>query len=126
MTLIELLAGLVVLGTVLASVTIARGRFLRQWSDAERRIQATRAADELMAHWHSGVVESIPVPASGPLPGMKQHVWRTSPRRDPAVEAMGASIVRLEVFDRAETVSIAEKPMISLEFLVPKPTEVRR
>ena len=38
MTLIEVLAGLAILGAVLASLSIARGRLLRQWADADKKL----------------------------------------------------------------------------------------
>src|SRR5688500_14911974 len=39
-TLIEVLAGLVVLGVLVTSVTLARARMARQWAEAERRLAA--------------------------------------------------------------------------------------
>src|SRR5688572_24955873 len=94
MTLIELLAGLVVLGTVLASICIARGRFLRQSAEAQRRIEATRAVDQLLDRWLSGPADRIPVAAQGSFYGSRQQVWRTTPRRDRAAETLGAMVVR--------------------------------
>ena len=124
MTLIELLVGLVVLGTVLASVTIARGRFLQQWRQAETRLQVTRATDALLARWMSGPLERIPVAAQGRLTEKGQHVWRTSPRRDAAVEALGAVVVRLEVYERQpEMASASRAPVVTVEFLVPRAEE---
>src|SRR3954464_10234738 len=76
-TLVEVLAGLVLLGTVLASVTIARGRFMRQWAQAEQRLTAVHAADALMARWMSGGPQAVPVPAQGQVDDLPGYVWRT-------------------------------------------------
>jgi hypothetical protein len=120
MTLIELLAGLVVLGTVLASISLARGRFLRQWSEAEQRMQATRVVDRMLADWLGGPADRVPVPGQGTLLGMKQHVWRTTPRRDRAVEDLGAMVVRLEVFERTESTAASRRPVVSVDFVLPR------
>src|SRR5688500_4635616 len=85
MTLVEVMAGLVVLGTLLAAVTVARGRFLRQWAEADRRMQATRAVDALLSEWLSGSPEAVPIHSQGPLvSGAANHVWRTRRVPDPA------------------------------------------
>src|SRR4051812_22492085 len=81
-TLIEVLAGLVVLGTLLAAVAIARGRFLRQWADADRRIVVTQAADRLLAQWFSGPAPSVPVHGDGSLEALPGCEWRTSVLQD--------------------------------------------
>ena len=47
-TLLEVLLGLAILATLLTSVVIARGRFMRQWADADRRSRLLAAADHLM------------------------------------------------------------------------------
>jgi prepilin-type N-terminal cleavage/methylation domain-containing protein len=126
MTLIELLAGLVVLGTVLASVTIARGRFVRQWSEAQQRLEATRAVDAMVAGWLSGPRAKVPIGVRGTVPGMKQHVWQTTVRPDKAAEAVGASVVRLEVFDRADADTARRMPVVAIELLVAGPGGARR
>src|SRR6185503_13806697 len=50
-TLIEVMAGLVVLGVLVASIVIARGRAARQWAEAERRIVAAKALDGVVSRW---------------------------------------------------------------------------
>ena len=113
-TLIEVLAGLVVLGTLLVSVAITRGRFMRQWSDADKRLQATQAADAQLAIWLATPKADVPVPAVGPLDGAPGFSWRTSFVRDPAAGLMSATIVRMQVF---ETRSPAKAPIFSVDFL---------
>lgn len=102
MTLTEIIAGLVVLAVLVSSVTIARGRFARQWADAQRDLAATRAVDRMLSAWLPGGIEgdAIPVPAGGMLEGEEGCEWRTSwvGIDDGQVRSLGAGIVRLEVF----------------------------
>lgn len=114
-TLIEVLAGLLVLGTLLVSVTVARARFIRQAADAERRLRATRAADALLNNWFTGPAPSVPASASGPLPDAPGCSWRTRSLRDPAAAQVDAVVVRLEIFDRAIAASAA--PVLTIDLL---------
>ena len=118
MTLVEVLVGLVVLGTLLAAVTIARGRLLRQWAEADRRLQATRAVDALLSEWLSGPPQAVPINSQGALiGGAANQIWRTHVRRDAAAAELGAIVVRFEVFDA----STSRKSMLVVDFLLPAP-----
>jgi type II secretory pathway pseudopilin PulG len=109
-TLIEVIAGLVVLGVLVTSVTMARARMARQWSDAERRLAAARALDALVARWFEGAGETIPVAGSGELAGVPGCTWRTAVYGDAAARELGAGVVRVEVFD-------GRRVILSLELL---------
>jgi Tfp pilus assembly protein PilV len=98
-TLIEALAGLVVLGTLLVSITIARGRFVRQRALAEQRIAAAAAVDALMSKWMAGSGSAIPIWSAGPLDGLPNHTWRT--RVIETKPDLNASIVRVEVTNQS-------------------------
>jgi type II secretory pathway pseudopilin PulG len=118
MTLVEVIAGLVVLGTLLAAVTVARGRFLRQWAEADRRVQATRAADALLSEWLSGSPQAVPIRSQGPLVGgAANQIWRTQVIRDSAAAELGAIVVRLQVFE----MSAPAKATVTVDFLLPSP-----
>src|SRR5947207_3646711 len=114
MTLIEVLAGLVVLGTVLASVTIARGRFMRQTARAQQKLEAAHAVDTMLSGWLAGPPGAIPVPAQGALEGADKLIWQTSWRPNIAAENLGARVVRLDVIDRMN----AFDNVLTLEFLI--------
>jgi hypothetical protein len=116
MTLVEVLAGLVVLGTVLASLVVARGRLLRQWADADRKLTAAHAVDELMSKWMSGPPNAVPVPRQGALAGAPDCVWRTQFVAGRAARDLHARVVRVEVFDaRAPR---RTTPLLTLDFLL--------
>jgi len=114
MTLIEVLAGLVVLSTVLASVTIARGRFMLQAARAQQKLIATRAVDEMLSSWLSAPPQNIPVPSQGIIEGSSNLIWRTQLRADAAAQNLGAQVVTLDVFDRANR----DERVLSVEFLI--------
>src|SRR5438874_13163741 len=109
-TLIEALAGLVVLGTLLVSITIARGRFVRQRAQAEQRIAAAAAVDSLVSKWMGGNGAAIPLSAAGPLDGLPSHTWRT--RVLEKKPDLNASIIRLEVTNQSSDI-----PILTLDLL---------
>jgi len=109
------LAGLVILGTLLVSIAAARGRFARQWVEADRRLSAVRAADKMLADWMAGAEQNIPVQGRGDLPGVANCSWRTREIRSQGAEVLRARVVRLEVFDRT---SRSREPLFYVEFLV--------
>ncbi len=117
-TLIEVLAGLVLLGTILASALVARGRFQRQWRDADDKLAAVRAVDELVGDWLRLPPGASPVPGEGTLPGPSSLTWRTSWRADAGAQRLGVRVARLEVLDARRR---AREPVLSVEFLLPAP-----
>ena len=119
MTLIEILAGLVILGTLLVSVAVARGRFLRQIAEADRRLAAIRAADALLATWMSGPAQNVPVNKQGLLDPARNLTWQTRAIPDPNASRLGAIVVRLEVFDQSTSVSDrTSSALFTVEFLL--------
>ena len=87
------------LGTILSSALVARGRFQRQWRAAEDKLAAVRAADELVSEWIAAPAAAAPVPGDGAVPGASGLRWRTSWLRDPYAQRLGARAARLEVLD---------------------------
>ena len=113
MTLIEIVAGLVILGTVLASLAIARGRFARQWSAADRKLAAVRALDALVTEWMNAPGDgAVPLNREGRVADSRGLLWRTRAFRDPEARRLSAVIVRVEVTDRTES------PLAAVDLLV--------
>src|SRR5947207_5843225 len=84
MTLIEVVAGLVILGTILASLAVARGRFARQWSAADRKLAAVRALDALVTEWMNAPGDgAVPLNREGRVGDSRGLLWRTRAFRDP-------------------------------------------
>jgi len=85
----------VILGTLLVSITIARGRFVRQRALAEQKLAAASAVDALVSKWMAGDTAAIPLPAAGSLDGIPNHTWHTRTLENKP--DLNASIIRLEV-----------------------------
>lgn len=96
LTLIEVLAAIAILGTVLVGVVLARSRHTRQLADTHRQNALVRATDELIASWWSSA-EGVPVEQSGVCGPNGEMVWQTRVVSNRAVETMGARVVRVEV-----------------------------
>jgi type II secretory pathway pseudopilin PulG len=112
-TLVEVVAALVILGTILAAMLIARGRFVQQDVQARRKIEASRALDALVNGWMNGPASAIPVQATGSLPDAPGQTWSTRLLRDPSAEEIGARVLRVDVFDRSE-----RQPIVTLDLLI--------
>ncbi len=120
-TLIEVLAGLVILSTLLVALAIARGRFLRQWAQADHRIAAAHAADHLLETWLSGSPQAVPISAFGTTDDGKNDVWSTQVLSSPAAESVGAIIVRLKVLDPS-----VNQTLSSIDFVLRDPRSPAR
>src|SRR5690348_1878673 len=97
MTLVEVLAGLALLASLLVGLLVARAGYLRQSAIADRRLRAVAAADALLTRWH---LDPMTLVRSGSgTTDNDAFAWRTSPVNNAAVDAMKANVVRLEVLD---------------------------
>lgn len=111
LTLVEVVAGLALLSTLLVGVLTTKARVTRQWAHAQRRLEAAAAADRLMTSWWRDV-ERFPRNARGEVPGNSRLAWQTRTIRNDAVEAFGASTVRLEVFDERDAAVLASVEVV--------------
>jgi type II secretory pathway pseudopilin PulG len=120
MTLVEVVGALALLGTLLVATLLAKARYTRQAASADRRLQAVAAADEMLTGWRRDP-QSLDRSGAGRVPGDVELSWRTQVVPDPVTKELGATVVRLEIFeDRA---AAAASPLVtSVEFLVdPEP-----
>ena len=117
LTLVELLAGLVVLGTLLTMVVTARGRFVEQWADADKKLAATRELESRVTSWIDRPTSMPRVPSEGPLTTVPTHRWRTQYVADPAATDLFTRVVRVEVLPARSTRSHS-KPLVAVEFLL--------
>jgi Tfp pilus assembly protein PilV len=109
MTLVEVVAGLMLLATLLASLVTVKAGLMRQNRLAERRREAVSAADQLLAQWWQNP-KTFPRSATGATPS--GLLWQTRVVPNPAAQAAGAQVVRLEVSDESGT-------QAALELLLP-------
>lgn len=111
MTLIEVLASLVILGTVLVTIVLAKGRFTHQSRASADRLIAVKAANRLLNQWWSKpnqLAKHFASPASGSLP--HQMRWRTEFLPSPQLTALHARRVRLEILAPTPTPAPGSSP----------------
>ncbi len=117
-TLIEVVASLLLVGTLLVAVLMAHRRSAHQTRTAEQRLAAIAALDDLLmlrANPSQDAAGEEQLPA-GKIPGSNPFQWRTAERHDSAAELLGAVILRMEVFDPNYEQGVT---LASVELLVP-------
>jgi prepilin-type N-terminal cleavage/methylation domain-containing protein len=121
LTLIEVLAALVILSTLLTGLLLSKQRALRQWARADARLQAVRVADGLMTDWW--IAGGVPLPAEGEVDEHPQWRWITREVEAPDVllpPEVKARVVELAIVDLAAD----DQPLVlaSVQVLQPLPT----
>ncbi len=99
LTLIEVVASLAILGSLLVAILQARGRSIQQWSAANRRIEAVAVADALLSQWWQKP-EALPHQGTGQIAGDSRLAWRTRLMEEKSLEEFGLEKVRLEIMDQ--------------------------
>lgn len=99
LTLLETVAALALLASLLAGILAAKSAFVRQWSKANQRTAAVAAADKLLANWWLEP-RLLPRSAEGEIAGSPSLLWRTRPISNAGIEQLGGQAVRLEIFSR--------------------------
>lgn len=120
-TLIEVMAGLAILGSVLVAVVMARGRYLEQSVAARHKAEAVRVADGLLTQWWSDP-ERLPRSDSGEVEGFR---WETQSRQPEALADLQAEVLTLSLFppDEADDAEAEYEPILDIEIVIPAPPE---
>jgi Tfp pilus assembly protein PilV len=113
LTLVEALAAMLLMGTLLVASLMAHGRLVRQQRLAEQRLDACHALDTLMVGWWQEL-EKFPIDEHGQAGSAWQ--WRTRLLTHPAAAAMGARAVRVELLPAGQS---QVEPAASIELLLP-------
>lgn len=119
LTLIEVMAGLAILGSVLVAVVMARGRYLDQSVAARHKAEAVRVADALLTQWWDDI-EQLPRAESGDVDGFR---WETQTRQPEALIELEAEVLRLSLFQLEAIGDGSYEPILSVEVVVPAPPE---
>jgi type II secretory pathway pseudopilin PulG len=114
LTLIEVIAGLMLMSTLLVGILTAGSRHMRQLRQAKQRLAAAAVADQLLTAWaQSGQNLAVRECAAPDAAGL---TWRVRPvSRPSSPESLGVEIVRLEVFDAKSDPT--KPPLISVDVL---------
>jgi len=121
LTLLEVLAAVAILGTILVGVVMAKSRHTRQLAATGRLDAAVRAADELIAAWWASP-NGVPVDQSGELGTEGSLTWRTRVVANKEIEALGARVVRVEVRPRAIAAwEATDRSAVEVDLVLPDP-----
>jgi prepilin-type N-terminal cleavage/methylation domain-containing protein len=98
-TLVEVVASLMLLGTLLVAILVAHRRHVEQIRHAEARLAATEAADGLLAKWSAegtwGATKN-----AGEFEGRPGLAWQWTVIPAQGLNRLGAAVGRLEVVGR--------------------------
>ena len=117
LTLIEVVAALALMATLLVAVLAIKAGLARRRVAADRQLRAVAAADALLSGWWRDPA-TFPVDRSGVTPTDPSLTWSTLvlPNRDAA--RLGGRVVRVDVRDAAAVVA-------SVDVLLPPAAEGR-
>lgn len=115
LTIVEVIAGLALLSTLLVSILVTYRAHAAQVRGAQDRLAAIEAADDLLTEWSAAGV----VPAVGReerLPGDDGWAWRIVAGQGDLIRELGIKTVRLEIFRL--TADDPTEALASVELLV--------
>jgi type II secretory pathway pseudopilin PulG len=116
LTLVEVIAGLVLMATLLAGILVSFGNQAAQMRKSRDRLKAVELADRLLGDWSA----QNAIPAIGTeqtLEGTKDWRWRLAEANSTDLDTVGLAAVRLEVFRRI--VGTPDQVLASVDLLVP-------
>lgn len=113
-TLIEVVAAIALLASLLVSILATHNRLARQTREAQERLVAVEAADRLLAEWTSTDPMKIPA-AEGEIRGKTSLRWTLTGRTDPSLEDLGIQVAELSLYPEAQAAN--GRPLVSVEFL---------
>ena len=123
-TLIEVIVGLALMGTLLAAIMLATARYKRQLTLAEAKLEAVQIAQSVLAQWWQDSFDAIPRNGSGEVTATtstKGLSWRTHELPLQGEEQTGFTVVRFELYDRKQTKS--ELPILAVDLAIAEPIE---
>jgi len=121
MTLVEVVAGIAVLGTLLVAVLMTEAACKRQSAAAAIRLKGLRAADAMLEAWWASE-EGIPVNDRGIVPAeLGEFTWRTRALKSEPAEDLGVRIVRVEIAPTRG--DLKEKAMVTLDVVLDRQNE---
>jgi len=122
LTLIEALAALAILGTLLVSALLTEGRCRRQSAGAAARMAACRSADLLLEKWWAEP-GSFPRDGGGEVSGGGDFTWRTSDVENEELARLGGELVRLEILPAGASQRV--KPLVVVDVVLPRKDEMQ-
>lgn len=130
LTLIEVVAAIAIIGTILVGVVLAKSRHTRQLALSQRKLEAVHALDAQLAKWWAGG-DDLPVNTQGTFteqraaestPPTRPMMWRTRLVANHEVENLGARVLRIEVV-QGEDYDSENEPLTSVDLVLRRETE---
>lgn len=104
LTLIEVVAGIALLATLLVSILVAHNRHAQQVRQAQGRLAAIEQLDRLLGEWAATGVWQ-PVGSEGELDGF---MWRVVESGARVPDELGSEIVRVELLEKDRVLASVE------------------
>jgi hypothetical protein len=125
-TLVEVVAGTALLGTLLVAVLIADSKFERQSRRTKLHNEACVIANELLDSWWTDR-KSFPRNDSGTVPHKHRWRWETktisSVTNDGSIDTIGETVTLLLFFCPSDASKHATDPLIRIDVLLSEPLE---
>lgn len=121
LTLVEVVAAITILGTVLVGVVLSKSRHTHQAALTQRQNVAVRATDGLIANWWASP-GGVPVSESGVIEAEIPLTWTTRVVENKAIEDLGALVVRVEVRELSPVnlgPGVEGGPLVVVEMVLP-------
>jgi type II secretory pathway component PulJ len=122
LTLIEVLAAIVILGSVLVGMVLAKSRHTEQLALAKRKQEAAAATDALLNRWWTRK-EGVPLGEEGSFENHPDLQWRSRVVKNPAIEKLKGRVVRVTVRDAGAALpgDRKDEPLVTVDLVLPNP-----
>jgi prepilin-type N-terminal cleavage/methylation domain-containing protein len=107
LTLIEVIAGLALMATLLVTMLLLKARFTHQLSDSDRKLRAVAAADALLEQWWANP-EKFPINRAGSVTDSPGLNWQTHLVANDVVSKLDCRVVRLDILSGDSVVTSVE------------------
>jgi len=113
-TLIEALAGSILLATLLVTVLLAKGNLARQNRQAADRVEACQVLETLLNQWWADR-SKFPRNGEGEVPGQAAWRWQTHVVENPQAKPLHAEVVAVALYPADGS---ADQPVARVEVLL--------
>lgn len=97
-SLVEVVASVFLVGTLMVATLVSYRRAATQTRLAQHRLSAVEALEELLVAREGNHADEFQL-ARGKAPGSNPYHWRSSLREETSLAQLGASVLRIELYD---------------------------
>ena len=118
LTLVEVVAGLLLMSTLLVGILMACGGQIRQTKLAQRRLAAVRLADGLLTQWFNDSEQTLSESSGGSPEGSGLSWQIRSVESGESCKAMNVEVVRLEIL--TNDAHDKQEPLVVVDVVKPR------